>query len=216
MWDENLKKYIDGLKLLTVGLRYSQCRKMKSPMINLQIQRLMLLLLSDLTKDSRCIWSCEPIAMLKDYMLQCFLPCHPHHLRYGNAKDQSYIGITTPYGVWQELKMLIQHPLIATTSTSLSTSFFRLFGAGRYSDPHFEMRVEVMDDASTSHVNIPWDKKMLSIGGHTKDPSESTQVKVFDTHTCTWSMLETYGKPPVSRGGQSVTVVGKTLVIFGV
>ncbi|KAH0873776.1 hypothetical protein HID58_071138, partial [Brassica napus] len=62
---------------------------------------------------------------------------------------------------------------------------------------------------------IPWDKKMLSIGGHTKDPSESTQVKVFDTHTCTWSMLETYGKPPVSRGGQSVTVVGKTLVIFG-
>ncbi|KAF3600799.1 hypothetical protein F2Q69_00038426 [Brassica cretica] len=85
----------------------------------------MLLLLSDLTKDSRCIWSCEPIAMLKDYMLQCFLPCHPHHLRYGNAKDQSYIGITTPYGVWQELKMLIQHPLIATTSTSLSTSFFR-------------------------------------------------------------------------------------------
>ncbi|KAL0662655.1 hypothetical protein Bca4012_099492 [Brassica carinata] len=56
---------------------------------------------------------------------------------------------------------------------------------------------------------------MLSIGGHTKDPSESMQVKVFDTHTCTWSMLETYGKPPVSRGGQSVTVVGKTLVIFG-
>ena len=84
MWDENLKKYIDGLKLLTVGLRYSQCRKMKSPMINLQIQRLILLLLSDLTQDSRCIWSCEPIAMLKDYMLQCFLPCHPHHLRYGN------------------------------------------------------------------------------------------------------------------------------------
>ncbi|KAF3509993.1 hypothetical protein F2Q69_00003019 [Brassica cretica] len=41
------------------------------------------------------------------------------------------------------------------------------------------------------------------------------QVKVFDTHTCTWSMLKTYGKPPVSRGGQSVTIVGKTLVIFG-
>ncbi|CAH2055027.1 unnamed protein product [Thlaspi arvense] len=65
------------------------------------------------------------------------------------------------------------------------------------------------------HSLIPWDNKLLSIGGHTKDPSESMQVKVFDTHTCTWSTLKTYGKPPVSRGGQSVTVVGKTLVIFG-
>ncbi|CAA7015843.1 unnamed protein product [Microthlaspi erraticum] len=65
------------------------------------------------------------------------------------------------------------------------------------------------------HSLIPWDNKLLSIGGHTKDPSESMQVKVFDTNTCTWSMLKTYGKPPVSRGGQSVTVVGKTLVIFG-
>ncbi|CAH8392414.1 unnamed protein product [Eruca vesicaria subsp. sativa] len=65
------------------------------------------------------------------------------------------------------------------------------------------------------HSLIPWDNKLLSIGGHTKNPSESMQVKVFDTHTYTWSMLKTYGKPPVSRGGQSVTVVGKTLVIFG-
>nr|VDC73317.1 unnamed protein product [Brassica rapa] len=65
------------------------------------------------------------------------------------------------------------------------------------------------------HSLIPWDNKLLSIGGHTKDHSESMQVKVFDTHTSTWSMFKTYGKPPVSRGGQSVTVVGKTLVIFG-
>ncbi|XP_010485985.1 PREDICTED: acyl-CoA-binding domain-containing protein 4 isoform X1 [Camelina sativa] len=65
------------------------------------------------------------------------------------------------------------------------------------------------------HSLIPWDNNLLSIGGHTKDPSESIQVKVFDTHTSTWSMLKTYGKPPVSRGGQSVTIMGKTLVIFG-
>ncbi|XP_020887907.1 acyl-CoA-binding domain-containing protein 4 isoform X2 [Arabidopsis lyrata subsp. lyrata] len=65
------------------------------------------------------------------------------------------------------------------------------------------------------HSLIAWDNKLLSIGGHTKDPSESMQVKVFDPHTSTWSMLQTYGKPPVSRGGQSVTLVGKTLVIFG-
>ncbi|KAK3023477.1 hypothetical protein RJ639_044857 [Escallonia herrerae] len=63
---------------------------------------------------------------------------------------------------------------------------------------------------------IPWEgNKLLSVAGHTKDPSETIQVKVFDLKTCTWSILKTYGKPPVSRGGQSVTLVGTTLVIFG-
>ncbi|CAA0823222.1 Acyl-CoA-binding domain-containing protein 4 [Striga hermonthica] len=65
------------------------------------------------------------------------------------------------------------------------------------------------------HSLIPWDGKLLSVAGHTKDPSETLQVKVFDPQTCTWSKLKTYGKPPVSRGGQSVTLVGMTLVIFG-
>ncbi|XP_075511055.1 acyl-CoA-binding domain-containing protein 4-like [Primulina tabacum] len=75
------------------------------------------------------------------------------------------------------------------------------------------------DDIATAcagHVLIPWNEnKILSVAGHSKDPSETLQVKVFDLQVCTWSMLKTYGKPPVSRGGQSVTMVGKTLVIFG-
>lgn len=65
------------------------------------------------------------------------------------------------------------------------------------------------------HSLIPWENKLLSIAGHTKDPSEIIQVKVFDLQTCSWSTLKTYGKPPVSRGGQSVTLVGPSLVIFG-
>ncbi|KAM7481517.1 hypothetical protein LguiB_006100 [Lonicera macranthoides] len=66
------------------------------------------------------------------------------------------------------------------------------------------------------HSLIPWGgNKLLSIAGHTKDPSETMQVKVFDLQTLTWSALKTYGKPPVSRGGQSVTLVGTSLVIFG-
>ncbi|CAI9102179.1 OLC1v1000405C3 [Oldenlandia corymbosa var. corymbosa] len=66
------------------------------------------------------------------------------------------------------------------------------------------------------HSLIAWEgNKLLSVGGHTKDPSESMQVKVFDLQTCSWSILKTYGKPPVSRGGHSVTVVGTSLVIFG-
>ncbi|KAL9686016.1 hypothetical protein QQ045_023471 [Rhodiola kirilowii] len=65
------------------------------------------------------------------------------------------------------------------------------------------------------HSLIHWENKLLSVAGHTKDPSESIQVKVFDLQTLTWSTLKTYGKAPVSRGGQSVTLVGTTLVIFG-
>ncbi|KAM7478205.1 hypothetical protein LguiA_026418 [Lonicera macranthoides] len=128
------------------------------------------------------------------------------------------------------------------------------------------------------HSLIPWGgNKLLSIAGHTKDPSETMQghgpiqdwkplfnhmfvfktglrksgsqqsgrvashpgfrkpgsigsspgrvpldakslvasVKVFDLQTLTWSTLKTYGKPPVSRGGQSATLVGTSLVIFG-
>nr|KJB45282.1 hypothetical protein B456_007G298800 [Gossypium raimondii] len=65
------------------------------------------------------------------------------------------------------------------------------------------------------HSMIPWENKLLSIAGHTKDPSETIQIKAFDLQTGTWSILKTYGKAPVSRGGQSVTLVGSTLVIFG-
>ncbi|PWZ21908.1 Acyl-CoA-binding domain-containing protein 4 [Zea mays] len=65
------------------------------------------------------------------------------------------------------------------------------------------------------HSLISWGNKFLSIAGHTKDPSEGVTVKEFDPHTCTWSIVRTYGKPPVSRGGQTVTLVGTTLVLFG-
>lgn len=65
------------------------------------------------------------------------------------------------------------------------------------------------------HSLIPWENKLLSIAGHTKDPSETVSVRAFDLQASTWSILKTYGKAPVSRGGQSVTLVGNILVIFG-
>ncbi|TYH46249.1 hypothetical protein ES332_D11G322600v1 [Gossypium tomentosum] len=87
-----------------------------------------------------------------------------------------------------------------------------------------EASIESKSEESPSPVNIapcaghsliPWENKLLSIAGHTKDPSETIQIKAFDLQTGTWSILKTYGKAPVSRGGQSVTLVGSTLVIFG-
>ncbi|KAF6142676.1 hypothetical protein GIB67_015162 [Kingdonia uniflora] len=65
------------------------------------------------------------------------------------------------------------------------------------------------------HSLIAWENKLLSVAGHTKDPSETVTVKSFDLETSTWSTLRTYGQAPVSRGGQSVTLVGTILVMFG-
>ncbi|KAI3786792.1 hypothetical protein L1987_40767 [Smallanthus sonchifolius] len=66
------------------------------------------------------------------------------------------------------------------------------------------------------HSLIPWEgNKFIAIAGHSKDASEVVNVKAFNLQTYTWSTMKTYGKPPVARGGQSVTLVGTTLVIFG-
>ncbi|KAK1279128.1 Acyl-CoA-binding domain-containing protein 4 [Acorus gramineus] len=65
------------------------------------------------------------------------------------------------------------------------------------------------------HSLISWGDKLIMIAGHTKDTSETVAVKEFDPYTCTWSSLRAYGKAPVSRGGQSVTLVGTSLVMFG-
>ncbi|GKV18549.1 hypothetical protein SLEP1_g28913 [Rubroshorea leprosula] len=65
------------------------------------------------------------------------------------------------------------------------------------------------------HSLIPWENKLLSVAGHTKVASETIRVKAFDLQTGTWSNFKTYGQSPVSRGGQSVTLVGTSLVIFG-
>ncbi|KAJ0976247.1 hypothetical protein J5N97_018212 [Dioscorea zingiberensis] len=46
------------------------------------------------------------------------------------------------------------------------------------------------------HSLISWEKKILSVAGHTKDPLEAVTVKVFDPQTCSLSDLKTYGKPP--------------------
>ncbi|KAJ1265608.1 hypothetical protein BS78_08G089400 [Paspalum vaginatum] len=70
-------------------------------------------------------------------------------------------------------------------------------------------------DACAGHSLIPWGNKILCLAGHTREPTESLSVKEFDPQTCTWSTLRTYGRSPSSRGGQSVTLVGETLVVFG-
>lgn len=65
------------------------------------------------------------------------------------------------------------------------------------------------------HSLIQWGNKILAVAGHTKDPSDIVTVRSFDTESCTWCVLKSYGKSPIARGGQSVTLVGSSLIMFG-
>ncbi|CAL5380716.1 unnamed protein product [Camellia sinensis] len=67
------------------------------------------------------------------------------------------------------------------------------------------------------HSLIPWrTDKLLSIGGHTKDASETMQGEGLRFANLYLVNLEDlWEATDVSRGGQSVTLVGLSLVIFG-
>ncbi|CAK9214515.1 unnamed protein product [Sphagnum troendelagicum] len=65
------------------------------------------------------------------------------------------------------------------------------------------------------HSLVRWGTKLLAVAGHSKEPVDTVIVRAFDTHTMTWTILDVYGKSPIARGGQSVTLVGSTLVMFG-
>ncbi|CAK9234020.1 unnamed protein product [Sphagnum troendelagicum] len=65
------------------------------------------------------------------------------------------------------------------------------------------------------HSLIRWGTKLLAVAGHSKEPVDTVTVRAFDTNTMTWTILDVHGKTPIARGGQSVTLVGSTLVMFG-
>jgi N-acetylneuraminic acid mutarotase len=65
------------------------------------------------------------------------------------------------------------------------------------------------------HSLIRWGTKLLAVAGRSKEPIDTVTVRAFDTHTMTWTILDVHGKTPIARGGQSVTLVGSTLVMFG-
>ncbi|GAQ79092.1 Acyl CoA Binding Protein [Klebsormidium nitens] len=65
------------------------------------------------------------------------------------------------------------------------------------------------------HSIIASGSTLLAVGGHTKEPAPTVQVRSFDTTTSKWSILETTGDAPAARGGQTVVKAGSRLVLFG-
>ncbi|VAI63454.1 unnamed protein product [Triticum turgidum subsp. durum] len=70
--------------------------------------------------------------------------------------------------------------------------------------------------ALASHSMVKWRNMLLVVAGNSR-ASTSNKVSVWfiDLETNSWSAVDTYGKVPMARGGQSVTLVGSRLIMFG-
>ncbi|XP_047342337.1 acyl-CoA-binding domain-containing protein 4-like [Impatiens glandulifera] len=69
--------------------------------------------------------------------------------------------------------------------------------------------------AASGHSMIKWRNRLLLVGGHSKNASDTLKVWFIDLESLQCGVLETSGKVPASRGGQSVSLVGSRLIMFG-
>lgn len=69
--------------------------------------------------------------------------------------------------------------------------------------------------ATSGHNMFKWGNKLLLVGGHSKDISDYLSVRFIDLESHHCGIVETTGKVPVARGGQSLTLVGSRLIMFG-
>ncbi|CAH9055468.1 unnamed protein product [Cuscuta epithymum] len=73
---------------------------------------------------------------------------------------------------------------------------------------------EVLPGVS-GHSMISWNKKLVLLAGHSRSGSDTVTVRIIDLESHDCSIMETFGTPPVARGGQSVTLFGSKLIMFG-
>ncbi|KAL8210624.1 hypothetical protein R6Q57_005061 [Mikania cordata] len=67
----------------------------------------------------------------------------------------------------------------------------------------------------SGHSMVKWGSKLLLLGGHSKDTSDYVTVRFIDLESHLYGVMEATGKIPVARAGQSVTLVGSKLIMFG-
>ncbi|KAL6130317.1 hypothetical protein ACLB2K_068698 [Fragaria x ananassa] len=68
---------------------------------------------------------------------------------------------------------------------------------------------------TSSHNLVKWGNKLLVIGGNSKKLSDKIIVWFIDLETHLSGVMETSGKVPAARAGQSTTLVGSRLIMFG-
>ncbi|XP_042448561.1 acyl-CoA-binding domain-containing protein 4-like [Zingiber officinale] len=69
--------------------------------------------------------------------------------------------------------------------------------------------------AVAGHSLVNWENKLLVVAGFTKELLDYVTIWSIDLETNICSFVATYGKIPIARGGQSTTLVGSKLFMFG-
>lgn len=69
--------------------------------------------------------------------------------------------------------------------------------------------------ATSGHNMIRWGEKLLILGGSSRDTSDTLTVQYIDIETCQFGVIKTSGTVPVARVGQSATLVGSRVILFG-
>ncbi|MFS8001540.1 putative kelch-type beta propeller [Helianthus anomalus] len=69
--------------------------------------------------------------------------------------------------------------------------------------------------ACKGHCLVPWEKKVLLVGGRTSPPSDRVSVWAFDVGTESWSLVEAKGDIPIARSGHTIVRAGSKLILFG-
>lgn len=85
----------------------------------------------------------------------------------------------------------------------------------QFSDQLVDNSVQEALPATSGHSLVKWGSRLLLLGGHSKELSEVVTVRSIDPETLNCCIMKTSGKEPIARGGQSVTLVGSRLIMFG-
>lgn len=74
---------------------------------------------------------------------------------------------------------------------------------------------EIAFPAISSHNMIKWENQLIIVGGQTKNISDRVTVRFINLESHLCGVIETTGSIPISRSGQSVSLVGSKLIMFG-
>ncbi|KAI3474344.1 hypothetical protein Pfo_029178 [Paulownia fortunei] len=69
--------------------------------------------------------------------------------------------------------------------------------------------------AISGHSMIKWGKRLFLLAGLSKNITDRVTVWFIDLESHNCGVVETFGKVPVARSGQSVTLFGSKLIMFG-
>ncbi|KAL3649977.1 hypothetical protein CASFOL_006380 [Castilleja foliolosa] len=69
--------------------------------------------------------------------------------------------------------------------------------------------------ATSGHSMIKWETRLLLLAGLSKNNTDRVTVRFIDLESHNCGVVETFGNIPVARSGQSVTLFGSKLIMFG-